>query len=449
MNEERVFNRTAGVSDSRLKFLTGSILSVLFVVGCLFFFYYLGSSEDWMPRDWHPQVEGGPSVEKAAVSPEGDWLVWKNTTDGSVCAYDLRHGGRVACLDPGPCAGVIPLGVLDGDLLVLRSRFEGSVFKRIGRGLLRFFTGKRFIETDIEDLRVETHRRTTYLERVGLDSGTVEDQIPGLTFEPGFDGAGVTDFEMGAVSLSPQGNRLAWWKAAETIGETPLSATITEEMEVFSTRERFKKIMEEKVVSKGNVSFRTALLHEMGRPFWWDSNTCCFLSFLDGGSLVPFDCSTEEVLATIPLEQISKIVKEENSHILYGPEGVSGLYDVSGERKKLVAWARDQDSVFFFLFDDRLDAEGKTAISLQSVDTSRTVWLRFSHRLLVEDTNRNRLVALSPTGAKSRHYPLPPDWEDVFQLVGEDKEGELIGTNKTVFLRTKSGMSDWETLDLY
>jgi hypothetical protein len=50
-----------------------------------------------------------------------------------------------------------------------------------------------------------------------------------------------TEFEMGRFEVSPDSESIAWWWAQEQVHETPVSATVIENLEVFRVNGALEK----------------------------------------------------------------------------------------------------------------------------------------------------------------------------------------------------------------
>jgi hypothetical protein len=424
----------------------GSAAAVAFlVVGAL---YVVGSSKNWSPVERDFQGDRGISVERVVLSPDGNWLVWVDSRDGVVCVLDLRHLGHVACLDPRMGGTTVPIGVVEGDLLVLRIVPESGFVAVLERGLVRLAGGGGGTD-DTEEGFSAGYRWNVFLERINIDTGRMVSRRAGLVPNSAERTEPVFDFESGAASLSTDGKHLAWWKAVEWVDENPLSATVTEVFEIFSVSEGLQPVLRKEFSTSGDLAVRSRLLGEVGRPVWLTERACLVLSFLDAGSFLPFDCQTELTEAAVPLSAVVERIGEKNPHVLYGPEGFFRTSETSESAPEIIFWGRQQDSVHFFRFNLDFQLEDEKIVDTSGFEFDVTLWLRVTKRLLIEDRSRNRLVAVSPYSGDRVSYPLPLDWEDGFQVLGEDMSGALVGTNRQLFMRTSAGRTEWETIELF
>lgn len=410
--------------------------------------YVHGSSNDWrlVERDYR---EGrGISAERAVLSPDGNWLVWVDSRDKVACVLDLQHLGHVVCLDPERDGTIFPVGVVETDLVVLRTVPESGYFSTLQRGLVRLMGGLSSAR-DAEEESESVFGQTAFVERIDTDTGRVIARSAGSSFGPPSEDKPVVDFDIGEASLAPDRRHLAWWRATESPGEDPLSATITEVFEVFATSEGLEPVFGKKLSTSGDLAVRSRLLAEVGRPVWLTERVCLLLSFLEAGSLLPFDCQAELAEAAFPLSGIVESIGERNPHLTFGPEGFFRTAKPSDGAPEVVFWARQQDSLHFFRFDLDFNLKDETIVDTSGFDFKDSLWLAVTGRLLVEDRSRNRLVAISPYTGEGVSYPLPLDWEDGFRVLGEDSNGALIGTNSRLFMRTSAGRTEWETVDLF
>jgi hypothetical protein len=422
------------------------LLLVLLAAGG--YLHHLGTSDRWTPIVWVPGSPAELSIDRATLSPTGTHLLWVDVATGALCVYDLSVEGRVSCLDPGDCPAVNPIGFSGEDVLVLRTRFRKGTLSVVADGWKRLLGTEE--EEDLEEGPVIPlgTPRTTYLERVGIDTGEVFARAPGATSRVSLENLDPTDFEMGAVTASPDGAALAWWRASEEREGSPLSATVTETLEVLSADAMFSPLVKWSLSSGGNLFVRSRLLRELGWPHWIDNDRFFLFSFLDGGSFIPFDRRENAPLATVPMGSIIRDMVESNPHILYGPEGVVVGSDVNSGRPEIVFWARQEDSLHFFHYNSDFVFSHETTIATKGFQFAQAIWLRNSEALLVADLSRERLVAFDTGGEQEAVYPLPYGWSEGFDLLGEDSQGNLLGTNRRVFMRVSPGGTDWEILEL-
>ena len=444
---------TTEASEKSNRFSHRGMWSALVIAVAAFFavvtLYVIGSSNNWSPVDRDFQGERGISVERAVLTPDGNWLIWVDSRDGVVCLLDLRHLGHVACLDPGMGGTTVPVGVVEGDFLVLRSIPKDGVPGVLKQGLKRLTGGGGNLENGRKEELEAGCSRTVFLERVDIDSGRLVARIPGLVLKPSVENEPAVGFEMGGTSFSPGGKHLAWWKAAESVDEPPLSATVTEVFEIFSIGEGLQPVLRKEVSTSGDLAVRSRLLEQIGRPVWLTERVCLLLSFLDAGSLLPFDCQDELTEAAIPLSDVFEKIREKNPLVTYGPEGFFRASETPEGAPEIVFWGRQQNSIHFFRFNLDFQLEAETTVDTTGFEFKETLWLPVTERLLVEDQSKNRLVAISPFSGDRAMYALPLDWEDGFQVLGEDLSGELVGTNGQLFMRTSADRTEWETIELF
>lgn len=435
------------VRRERLRRRIYEIVGVLFLLGMaigFFILYWLGSSHDWKRIDLPIQEGILPEVDQVHLCGRGSWLVWTNATGGIIGAYDFGHPGQPGFLQPPPYLRVRLFEVIQGDLVVLIVKPQATFSEILGRGWSLLFTSEKPpLPSSLEGRKI-----TTFLERVDLDTGEVVSLLPGSSFDMKGHIADLSDFEIGQVSISSDQISLAWWRAHEEIGSSPLSATVTEHIEVVSTGPRFRRLFEREFSTDGTLSIRSGLLKQVGSPLWMTEDMFLFLSLLDQGSLVPFDCREGASQASYSLETLQETLKGSVSDLLYEPEG---LFVLRGEEQipQLFLYSRLPESIHFFVLDALFRLAHHSRLDAGAYDFTSVKWLERSQTLLVEDHSQRRLVSLTPKGELKSVFPLPPDWDDGFKILGEDSTGQLIGFNRGAFLRTGRGAPAWETLDLF
>jgi hypothetical protein len=423
------------------------VLGFVILLGFFALLVWIGRPANWSPIAWGPSssIEGF-SLDRSTLGPEGDWLLWFDSSLGAVCAKDLRSEKAVTALDPGDYFAVAPVAVVDGNLLALRSQRSSSLFVNLMRGLTKVLNRGGSNE-DSSNPHPTSENRTTYVETIDLQTGNPSARSVSLVKEGDLEQP--TDFELGRISFSPNGDRFAYWCAQESPGSAPLDATVTERLQIYGVGSGLKPSIDRKVASSGSFFVRSALLTSVGRSYWIGSEACLFLSLLDAGSLIPVDVRRGEFDAIYSIAEVSRTLSEENPSLQYGPEGIETLRSAGDGETTLLFWGRSEDSILFYLFDSQIRFRRQAIAETQEYELETMVWLPRSERLLVDDKARNRLVALSPYGESSESYPLPPDWRDGFRILGEDWNGALVGTNRRMFLRTSEDRRDWETIPLF
>jgi len=444
MNEADSRRSFSGAANLRLT--AGVAVLCLLAVG-LTVLYVRGLSGSWEPVQWSRGSGVGAPIERAKLANGGTWLVWVDATF-LICAYDLENMGSVTCLDPGPCMAASPVGIVDGSLIALRTLERKGALGRIAGGWRRLFSSPGRVSARSAP-EAPPGSRTTRLEKIDLDTGRVLAMREGFSAEGAEAESDLTDFEVGSAGISPDNRYLAWWKAREISGTDPLAATVVERFDLVSLESGFGNLLSKEISTGGSFSVRTSLLGEIGKPFWGTDRSCFFISFLGAGSLVPVDCQRAAVLAAVPLSDIHSQMLERNPHLIYGPEGFCFPLETTGQDGCFAFWARQQDSLHFFRFNSRFEIEEETTFDIEGFRMENPVWLERSFRFLLEDPNRRRLVAYSMEEQGANYYPLPPDWEEGFEIVGEDSRGALVGTNGQLFMRVVPGGAEWETIEMY
>lgn len=425
---------------------TGCAVAFLLLAGGFAFLYYLGASTDWKPVALYTSGETLPEADRVLLSETSGWLAWRVPKEGAVCAMDFRRHGQVVCLRPVPSLEARPVDVIDGDLLVLRTSAEISFLETLQRGWFQVTGQEEALASSLQSGRSK-RTLTTHLERLDSRTGHVRSSMAGLRSEtPGQDRP-LTDFETGKVALSPDRVTLAWWRAIEDVGLSPLSATVTETLDVLSAGPNFGKLFHRQFKSDGTLAIRSRLLEWIGQPLWFGPETCLVLSFLDSGSFVPFDCREGSVQATVPVSTLFQTMHESAPEVAFDPEG---FHLIKGERESPVAlffWCQAVESAHFFLFDPLFHLISHHRLDSKDFVFSQTLWLEKSQTLLVASESKGQLIGLSPQGERRSSYPLPPDWLDGFKVLGEDAIGSLVGYNRGAFLRTAAGEAGWETME--
>ncbi len=448
-----------------LVFLGAAVLAVLL--------YALGSSNRWEPLPVSLQTESLQDADHLLLAGEGEWLVWVATGPGDpsqssinlLGAYDLSHPGKTFILHPPPNAGVHPIEVLDEDLIALITVPRTSHWRILKRGWASL-THREISSAKAPGVNPPSEREsgfspqsvTIHLQRVSLITGRVTTMAPGGNYQIGTIGKNrdslstpneLSDLERGNVSLSPDRLDLAWWSAREEIGKSPLSATVTEHFEIFSVGPRFKRLLGKEIKTDGTLSIRSRLLQRVGQPVWMTNDRCLILSTLDSGSLIPFNCGEGTIEAAVPLSTLQQTLSEGAPVTNSDPEGFEILPGGNGQSNEILVWTRLPGSLHFFVLDSLFHLVHHTQVEDKDLDLSRPLWLKRSQVLLVEDTSSSRLVGFTATGEREGVYPIPPDWGESFQILGENRKGDLIGYNRGAFLSAKSGDGAWETMELF
>ncbi|KXK31154.1 MAG: hypothetical protein UZ16_OP3001002976 [Candidatus Hinthialibacteria bacterium OLB16] len=435
------------VRQERLHRRIYEVAGILFLLGFVIGFiilYRLGSSHDWKRMDLVIQDGVLPEAEQVHLVGKGAWLVWTNSNGGIVGAYDFNHPGQPKFLQPPPHLKIRIFDVIQGDLVALIVRPQATFSEVLLRGWSLFFSD----DPPPLPSALEGRKATTFLVRLNLGTGEIVSLLPGSTSDLKGRQTSLNDFEMGRVSLSSNQISLAWWRAHEEIGSTPLSATVTEHLEVVSTGPHFRKLFEREYATNGTLSIRSRLLNSVGKPLWMTEDMFLYLSFLDQGSLVPFDCREGTIQAAYPLATLQETLLGSVPQLQYEPEGIF-VVNGDGKTPQLFLYSRLQDSIHFFVLDSLFRLVRHSRLEAGAYDFTSVVWLETSQTLLVEDHSQRRLVSLTPKGELKSTFPLPPDWDDGFKILGEDSSGQLIGFNRGAFLRAGSGDPAWETLDLF
>ena len=431
--------------------------------------YVLGSTNRWERLPSSLQ-EGSllQEVTQVVLTGEGGWLVWvttgtgnpSNSNIGLLGGCDLSHPGRTVLLQPPPNAGVHPIEVLEGDLITLVTIPQTSLWQVFRRGWTSLTTKTPPIKTFLEEMDSNSGPTsvTVQLQRVDLTTGRVLTTAPGGTYllnprdtnaHTRSNPSELTDLERGYVSLSPDRLNLAWWSAREEVGKSPLSATVTENLQILSAGPRFKKLLGKEIQTDGALSLRSRLIQKVGQPVWITNDRCLILSTLDSGSLIPFDCGEGTAEAAVPLPTLQKTLNEGASVNSSDPEGFEIIPQEKGHDAGILVWTRLPGSLHFFFLDSLFHLIHHSQVEDRSLDLSRPLWLKRSQILLVEDTSSSHLVAFTIRGEREGVYPIPPDWGEGFQILGENQDGDLIGYNRGSFLTAKSGDGAWETMDLF
>jgi hypothetical protein len=425
----------------------GAILLAALLLS-LYLLCRMGSDLAWTPVDLYK--EGGilRDAERVMLSSSGVWLAWVDAKAGAACAADIGHPGRVECLRPAPSVSIRPVEVVEGDLLVLRSSPKRTLPEILERGWHRFMGQAEEMDGFLPQ-HFASREISTTLERVELNTGRIRSSALGGTVKWDGGDEGPLDFETGRLALSPDRVSLAWWRAKEEVGSTPLSATVTETIEIYSTGPKIGRLHSQQFKTDGDISIRSRLLESIGKPLWLNEDICMVLSFLDSGSFVPFDCREGIVQATVQLAAVQQTMRESDPAVVFDPEGFYLVRAEGASPPGLFFWSRLPDSGHFFLFDTLFHLVRYTRLDTKEYGFSKTAWLERSQSLLVEETGKSRLAALSPRGEKRASYQLPPDWNDGFEILGEDPGGALIGYNRGAFLRGSPGQAGWETVELF
>lgn len=428
------------------------IITVLVFVSVLFF---IGSSNRWTPMPDLRHQETSFQAGRVILAGDGDWLVWADATSTVLGTCDLGHPGKMRFLCPPPNTGIRPVEVLDGDLITLITVPRSSIWQIIKRGW-GSLTGK---ESHTEQDSASTPGSVTvHLQRVNLITGKVTTSVPGGTYDlgdtgtsvdPHSRGADLTDLESGNVSLSPDHLSLAWWSAREVVAKSPLSATVTERLEILASGPKFKKLLEKEIKTDGTLSVRSRLLEQTGQPMWMSNDRCLIFSTLDSGSLIPFDCGEGNIEATIPLPALQQTLAEGAPVNNYDPEGFQILSGKDGHDSEILVWTHLPGSIHLFVLDPLFHLIRHTQIDDKGLDLSQVLWLKRSQILLVRDDSTSHLVGITPQGEREGVFPVPPDWGESFQILGENRDGDLIGYNRGMFLSAKSGDEAWETLEIF
>lgn len=424
------------------------ILGILLLISAAVFvgvLYTIGTAREWTVVDLYPTGGVIQNADQVGLVNGGRHLVWVDPDEDAVCATDLARPGDVFCLQPSPSYRVRPVDVLDGDLIVLRSAPRASpvdILLRGWKGLSRDRAG-RDAKSEWVEPPFDTH-----LERVDLRTGEIRTEAVDESRVGRKGEIPDVDIKMGRVALSPDRLNLAWWRANEENGETPLSAGVNEVFEVFSTGPKLESLYIRRFRTGGGLSIRSRLLMDIGQPRWLSNEVCLLLSLLDSGSFVPFDLERGEVQATMPVSMVHKLMRETVNEELYDPESVHMIRGDGENAVGLFAWARSTTAAYFFVFDAFFRLARFERIGFEAYDFGQPIWLEQSQLLLAREAPEGRLVGLSPRGQAEAHFPVPPDWGEGFNILGETAERQLVGYNRGLFLRAESGSTAWETVQL-
>ncbi len=431
----------------RLRFYEiGGGLFLLALLLALILIYRAGSSIHWTPATSAPEGPVLRDVERVRLSHFGHRIAWSDTGRGALCAHDFDRPGEISCLIPPPSLGTRALEVLDGRLIALRRTPRDTLWETLARGWRRTLGQREDSERETPDPSGREVR--TFLERVCLADGRVESRMMGPTARETDSTETAFEFLAGKVSLSPSGVSLAWWRAREEVGRDPLAATVTETLEILSSGPKFGKLFSREFRSDGALSFRSRLLQSVGRVAWLSEDVCLVLSFLDGGSLIPFNCGTGAVQATLPMRDLLRTLQESAPEVVYDPEGFEVVRAPGAGAAGILCWVRADESLLLFLFDPGFHLIRHSRIEGVAPIPTDSAWLSGSQTLLVEDHGRGRLASYTPQGEPRATFPLPPDWGDGFEILGEGAENSLLGFNRGAILRTQNGAPTWETVEI-
>jgi len=436
-----------------LKKRSFKILTSLFLIVALclvVWIFRLGSSENWTVASLDSGSDTVLRIDSPRLSIDGKWLYWVDRRSDTLSAYNLKKHGRIASLVSPEGSQFRPVGFTpQGELLALRGVSERGLGTTIRRGWHRLLGRSHFpLQGNPGSPTLPITR--IYLEQIDLNTGKVlarqaadtpvSDQMPADE---------LTDFGLGAVGVSPDGTKVAWWRASEIPGSAPLSGKIKETITLLKIESGFQRLLLRHYESEGNVSVRSQLLQSIGHAHWLNADRCVLFAFVGSGSLVPLESDKGEVGASMSLAAIHDAMCESVTETIYDPEGFVGFGEVEIKEPGILFWARSAKGLHFFLFDENYSLSRSSRVDIEDVGYEPGVWLPRSRRLLVVDRSELQLAAVSPVDEPKIVYPLPTNWGDGFQILGEAEGGVLIGHDTNRFYQTKSNDPNWQSLNLF
>lgn len=414
---------------------------ILLLVGTLvaFFLHRLGSGHHWEFIADPQALEGEEVIDSARLTDDGEWLMWTDSNRGLVRVMRLDDLDAVRTFRTHTHLRIEPTAVMENHLIVLRTSPDRGLIRTMLAGFDRLFglgEGGRILLTPEDSGGV----RSTHLEGLDLESGTVKFRYRGASTTASEFNSLPTGFEMGRVSLSPDGRCLAWWRAEETIQDTPISATVTERIEIFEWSAGLQPMATKPLHTNGYLETWSGLLKELGRPMWSGPDSCFFLSFLQGGSLVPIDRRSGEFAATLSLEELFR-----DRAAGFTPEGVTAVRESADLKEGFLFWGRDADGLRFIRFDSNFEFVSERVQDAGDLDFSSPLWLSGGD-LLLSERSTGRFRVLSDREENGAVYPAAAFPGEEFQVLGRDSRGNLIALSDSKFWTASLGGEAWREL---
>lgn len=414
---------------------------ILLFAGILgaFLLHQLGSRRHWELIADPEALEGEEVIDSARLTDDGEWLIWTDSHRGLVRVMRLGDQGAVGTFRTHSHLRIEPTGVMENHLFVLRTSPDRGLIRTMLAGFDRLFglrEGGRSLLTPESSGGV----RSTHLEGLDLDSGTVKFRYRGASTTASEFNPLPTGFEMGRVSQSPDGRRLAWWRAEEVIRDAPVSATVTETFEIFEWEGGLRPVAGRPLRTPGYIETWSGIMKEMGRPMWVGPQTCFFLSFLNGGSLVPVDPQTGEFAATITLEELFG-----DQAPGFIPEGLTAARGLEESGSDFLFWGRNGDTIRFIRFDKDYEFVSERMHEAGDIDFASPLWLSGGD-LLLRERSTGRFRVLSDREEKGAAYPAAAFPGEEFQVLGRDSRGNLIALSDSKFWSASRGGEAWSEL---
>lgn len=414
---------------------------ILLIVGILgaFILHQLGSRRHWEFIADPEALEGEEVIDSARLTDDGEWLMWTDSNRGLMRVMRLDDQGVVESFRTHSLNRIEPAVVMENQLILLRTIPDRGLLRTTAVGVDRLFGlfGRFQARMPPED---PGGTRSTHLEVLDIASGKLMHRSRGASATVSEFNLLPTGFEMGRVSQSPDGRRLAWWRAEEVIRDAPVSATVTETFEIFEWEGGLRPVARRPLRTPGYIETWSGIMKEMGRPMWVGPQTCFFLSFLNGGSLVPVDHHTGEFAATITLEELFG-----DQAPGFIPEGLTAARGLEESGNDFLFWGRNGDTIRFIRFDKDYELVSERMHEAGDIDFASPFWLSGGD-LLLSERSTGRFRVLSDREENGAVYPAAAFPGEEFQVLGRDSRGNLIALSDSKFWTASLGGEAWREL---
>ena len=424
------------------------VLLLALALGGMLYLYDRGGSHPWTPSPYDARLGDKISVDWAKVTEDGNWLLWSEDPKGKIGVYSLKGTEGLREFQTQSSLLHRPVSVIGNHLFVLRTSIDRSFLETVRHGAALMLG--RSEPTHEEDSRDSWagRSRTTHLEVIDLQTGNLLSHREGATRTLTENRVSPLGFEVGRVVFSPDQQSFAWWWAVEEIHGTPISATVVETFRVARVGAPSREDIVKTLSTPGYFEVWSGLLSQVGTPLWIDSTTCGFLSFLDGGSLVPIETEVSDFAATLTLGEMFEKEDAVESGTVFFPEGICVAPKEASEESTLLFWGRDQEEIRFFSFDRDFILSATTSYEIANLDLTQAKWVSDQGRLLVRERNLGDYLVLEGQRKNILRYPSPPFTETEFEVLGMAAGERLVALFDSKFWIADESADHWTELGL-